>query len=138
MVIKWTQEAYWSDARFGKRSSHVFESQYTVPLLNSPISAIHKENGILMAAGEIIRPHRIQHAEIIDITPTILYLMGLPIPADMDGRPLMDIFTRGFTGTREVALEEGESVAHEEGEEVFSEEDQKKIEERLKGLGYLG
>ena len=29
----------------------------------------------------------------IDIAPTVLYWMGLPVPADMDGRPLEDIMT---------------------------------------------
>ena len=33
---------------------------------------------------------------IYDIMPTLLYYMGIPIPGDVDGRPLKEIFTMSF------------------------------------------
>ena len=138
MLIKWTEDAYWSDARFGKKSTQIFESQYKVPLLKSPISAVHKMNGTFIAAGQTISPHRIQKAEIIDIAPTILYLMGLPIPADMDGHALIDIFTEEFRKTRKIEFERERTVPRKKSEAIFSESDKKKVEERLRGIGYIG
>lgn len=137
LLIKWAQDAYWSDARFGKKSTQVFESQYKVPLLQSPITAVHKMNGIFMAAGQNILPNRIQGADIIDIAPTVLYLMGLPVPTDMDGRVLTDIFTEEIRKSREIEFEEEKTAPREESEVVFSDEDRKKVKERLRGIGYL-
>lgn len=144
LIIRWSQDAYWSDARFGKKSSHIFESQYRVPLLKSPISAVHKMNGIFMAYGKNIVSNYIKGAQIIDIAPTVLYLMGLPIPADMDGKVLTDIFTEDFRKNRKIEFEEKRTVKRDgkswgvlSTENTFSDEDRKKIEERLKGIGYI-
>ena len=41
--------------------------------------------------------------KIYDIAPTILHMFGLPVPSDMDGRVLTEIFKKdGEPGQREV------------------------------------
>ncbi len=53
----------------------------------------HREFGILAMKGPGIKvDERIYGASLIDIGPTILTLMGLPIGEDMDGRPLVEAF----------------------------------------------
>lgn len=55
-------------------------------------SGNHRINGIfIMKGGSIKKSSKIDNAEIIDIAPTVLYLMGIPIPEDMDGKVLKDI-----------------------------------------------
>jgi len=56
-------------------------------------SAWHRMNGMFMMAGENLKVGAtINNAQITDLAPTILYIMGIPIPSDMDGRVLKDIF----------------------------------------------
>ena len=38
-------------------------------------------------------------ASLLDITPTLLTLFGLPTAKDMDGRPLLEVFTDEGVGT---------------------------------------
>jgi len=106
------------------------------PRLDAPhVSGEHMTDpdGIFTLTGPgILRNKEIRGAQIADLTPTILYLMDLPIPGDMDGRVLED----AFEPSRKKATYE-ESGEEEEKKFEFSEEDAKKIEERLKGLGYL-
>ncbi|WP_193383885.1 hypothetical protein [Pyrococcus yayanosii] len=53
----------------------------------------HRLNGIFLAYGPGIKKgYKIENAKIYDIAPTILHIFGLPIPNDMDGRVLMEIF----------------------------------------------
>jgi predicted AlkP superfamily phosphohydrolase/phosphomutase len=53
----------------------------------------HDLYGTLIAWGPDIKEgYRIQGAEIIDITPTILHMFEVPIPSDVDGKVLDDIF----------------------------------------------
>jgi len=53
----------------------------------------HMLYGIFLAYGPSIKKGcKIENAKIYDITPTILHIFGLPIPKDMDGRVLMEIF----------------------------------------------
>ena len=52
----------------------------------------HKMNGIFIAYGPDIKRGQIKGARIIDIAPTILHMMDIPVPEDMDGRVLKEIF----------------------------------------------
>ena len=56
-------------------------------------SGNHRKDGIFIMKGRDIRKNVIiKNARIIDIAPTILYNMGVPIPLDMDGEALKDAF----------------------------------------------
>ena len=53
----------------------------------------HKMDGIFMATGNHIIPDQwIDPISIIDIAPTILHIMGVEIPPDMDGNLLSGLF----------------------------------------------
>ncbi len=53
----------------------------------------HRRYGIFMMKGPgIKKDERIYGASLIDIAPTILVAAGMPIAADMDGRPLLEVF----------------------------------------------
>lgn len=68
----------------------------------------HREEGIFMAYGPSInRGREINEIRIYDIAPTILHLMGVSVPRDMDGRVLKDIFRgRSEVAHREIAYQE--------------------------------
>ncbi len=55
----------------------------------------HRDLGMFLMAGPGIRRDRLIHgANLLDITPTILTLYGLPVGEDMDGKPLVDAFEK--------------------------------------------
>ena len=59
-------------------------------------SGIHKKEGIFIAYGPDVRQGiQIEGTKIYDVAPTILHLLGLPVPDDMDGRVLGEIFREG-------------------------------------------
>ncbi len=100
-------------------------------------SGMHRDQGMLMMKGKPVRKGaRIEGANIVDLAPTILYVLGLPIPQDMDGRPLPEAFQEEYVHAMPLAYSE---VASSTGskETGYTEEGEKEIEERLKGLGYL-
>jgi hypothetical protein len=52
----------------------------------------HRMEGVLIAAGPAFRPGSSPHqANLLDIAPTVLHLLGVPIPEDMDGRILTEL-----------------------------------------------
>jgi predicted AlkP superfamily phosphohydrolase/phosphomutase len=51
-------------------------------------SGNHRAQGMLIAAGPGVKAGTIRNANILDIAPTILSLLGQPIPAEMEGKPL--------------------------------------------------
>ena len=54
-------------------------------------------DGVLLVVGEGIRPGAVPaNASVLDVAPTILYLMGLPVARDMEGRVLTEILEPEF------------------------------------------
>ena len=80
--------------------------------------------------------HLIDEATSLDTAPTFLYLMGLPIAEDMDGRILCELITDKFRGENPVDIVSGygQAAVSEAGEEDVNQEE---LKERLKALGYI-
>ncbi len=57
-------------------------------------------DGFMMAYGTAVAPGRLPLGSIVDVAPTVLYFLGLPVGRDMDGYPRGDIFSRQFTAER--------------------------------------
>jgi len=59
-------------------------------------SGTHALNGIFCISGpNVKRNFKIQNIKIFDLAPTILHIFGLPVPKDMDGRVLIEVFKLG-------------------------------------------
>ena len=66
-------------------------------VFNDPIywSSYHSKDGIFIVNGDGIRKNaKIKGINIVDIYPTILHMFNLPIPDDIDGRVLKEIFEK--------------------------------------------
>ncbi len=97
----------------------------------------HRYHGVVLLKGEPFKAgHTIAGARIVDLAPTILHLMGLSIPDDMDGQVLMDALNEEFKARRSVTYRKAEE-AERGSEAVYSEVEARRIEERLRSLGYL-
>jgi hypothetical protein len=70
------------------------------------------------------------------MAPTILHLMGQPVPEDMDGRVLEDLFEPAFIEQNPVRAG-GAAEAEGRQEAQYSAEEAAIVEERLKALGYI-
>jgi predicted AlkP superfamily phosphohydrolase/phosphomutase/tetratricopeptide (TPR) repeat protein len=78
-------------------SDHGFHSDHLRPreTPETPLGPAvwHRAHGILAIRGPGIQAdERIYGASILDITPTVLTLLGLPVGEDMDGKVLSDAF----------------------------------------------
>jgi hypothetical protein len=61
--------------------------------------------GMLVAVGGGIRPGaRIEDASLLDLCPTILYLMGLPVARDMEGRVLSGMIEESLLRSQPVSF----------------------------------
>jgi predicted AlkP superfamily phosphohydrolase/phosphomutase len=91
----------------------------------------HRRYGILLALGPGVQPGTIEGANIVDLAPTALHAMGLPVPDDMDGRVLTDLFSDGR------AVQTSTAASSETSEVVYTPEEEAAIEASLENLGYL-
>lgn len=58
----------------------------------------HRLHGVFVACGPGIKQDALVHgSSLLDIAPTILAMLGVPVPADFDGEVLTQIFERPLT-----------------------------------------
>jgi tetratricopeptide (TPR) repeat protein/predicted AlkP superfamily phosphohydrolase/phosphomutase len=133
-------------------SDHGFKTVAHRPLTDSRIghgqaADWHRKYGVLILHGpQFRRSSVLEEASILDVTPTILTLFGLPVAEDWDGRPIVDGFTPEFLQRHPVLYRptyEGTVIAGghvwEESQSVEPEdpEGDRELKEKLESLGYL-
>jgi predicted AlkP superfamily phosphohydrolase/phosphomutase len=107
------------------------------PSTASEWGGTHRRDGILIAHGKAFKKGaEIQGARLIDMAPTILYLLGQPVPEDMDGHVLEELFEPAFIAANRVQAGGRVALDGEQGTK-YSDEEAAIVEERLKGLGYI-
>ena len=120
---------------FGKFGIHRIDEVYIRQ--QTKMSGVHEIKGIIILAGPNIKHGvRLEPASIYDVSPTVLHLMGSPVAQDMDGRVLTEALDDRFmieNSIRSIDTYEDSVPMEQEVEEI----DHKKIEERLKSMGYL-
>ena len=58
-----------------------------------------------MAYGaSVAEVRQLRRASIVDVVPTVLYFLGLPIGRDMDGYARTDLFQPAFTDERPITF----------------------------------
>ncbi len=124
-------------------SDHGFHPDH-MRLKNIPVepagpAAQHRQHGIIVMKGPDIKKDEIIHgASLIDITPTILHMYGLPIGEDMDGVPLVNAFIKPGKVRTIPSWDDlpGEDGSHPEDTVVDPMESQDAIDQLVE-LGYI-
>jgi predicted AlkP superfamily phosphohydrolase/phosphomutase len=114
-------------------SKEVFED------CSSKMTGTHRMEGIVAVKGRKIKKKwQIKNANIIDLAPTILYSLGVPIPDDMDGKVLIDMFTEDFVATHAVQYTKALYSEIGKGKDAaYSAEEADLMSQKLKELGYF-
>ena len=100
-------------------------------------SGVHDQDGIFIACGPNIRKGEDAGCfSITDVIPTILYDLNVPVPDDLDGRIIGEIFTESYKSANKPDYTPAgrKTIGHGES---LSKEDEESVRDALKGLGYL-
>jgi hypothetical protein len=109
--------------------------------MDEPYTMIFRySRGIFRAMDRFSAPlrklHLVDEVTTLDVAPTLLYLTGLPIAGDMDGRVLTEIIEGEFADANKIKMVDTYQI----GEILHLETDpveDAKMKERLKALGYI-
>jgi len=79
----------------------LMESLFGNPLLSG--THLGAPDGFILAVGDGIKPGVVlRDASVLDLAPTMLYLMGLPVARDMEGRVLTEMLEESFARSHPV------------------------------------
>ena len=108
------------------------------PSENSEWGGTHRLLGIVVARAPALKSGaQIENARLIDLAPTILHLLGVSVPEDMDGRVLTDAFRPEFLAQHSVQSGAATGTSGGDRASGYTDEESAKVEERLQALGYL-
>ncbi|MGH9975303.1 MAG: hypothetical protein ACRD8Z_05635, partial [Nitrososphaeraceae archaeon] len=97
------------------------------------VSGTHQMHGMIVLRQPEFRTgeKRIKDASLVDIVPTILHLMQVPAPSDLDGRTLSD------SKDTLILSRKTEEKYESQRTQGLTKEEEADIEERLRSLGYI-
>jgi len=92
-----------------------YNSIYSYELSDKPCYGSHATQGLLVLVGpEVLAEGEVFNVDILDVPPTVLTLMGVPVPEDFEGKPIV------------------------QKKKDYSSKEEEEIKKRLSRLGYLG
>jgi len=108
-------------------------------------SGSHRDHGVLILAGHGIVPGSpIREPGMPDLAPTILHILGVAVPEQIDGRVLSEaldpraairVAAGAAVGVADAAAAAAQADA--QAGSRYSDEENDKIEDRLRDLGYI-
>jgi len=102
------------------------------------ISGSHRQYGIFIMRGPDCKQDvQIDPANIMDIFPTVLYQLHLPLPDDLDGKVIEGAFKPEFIEANPISFKSSDEYKKEDKEDIYTDEDTLKLIETLRGLGYI-
>ncbi|MCK4329502.1 alkaline phosphatase family protein [candidate division WOR-3 bacterium] len=108
-------------------------------LKNIKASGRHRMEGIFISSGKgIKRGYLVDDLSIFDLTPTILHILDVPIPEDVDGRVIREMFESSSDFLKkEIRYSESSMIIKRENDILEEGRDDESIKKRLSALGYL-
>ncbi|KJR40921.1 type I phosphodiesterase/nucleotide pyrophosphatase [Candidatus Magnetoovum chiemensis] len=103
-------------------------------------SGNHRLNGIVMFDGRNIKKgEKLPTAQIIDIAPTVLYLMGTPVPDDMDGKVITSAIDEQFLKDNPIKYEKAsdDNDKPSSTQTPYTYDENEDVVNRLRDLGYI-
>jgi predicted AlkP superfamily phosphohydrolase/phosphomutase len=98
----------------------------------------HHMVGIVGLKGPGVREGmQLDEASLLDLAPTILHYLGLPVPAHMDGRVLTNAFTEAFNAQNPVQIAADESSQDGQGDDIYTDAEEELVLAKLRDLGYV-
>lgn len=139
LVLQWRDYAYYTSTGAGRERGSSFGTTGKIDSSDFDHVGTHRLNGLFIARGRHLRRQTtVYDAHIADIAPTVLFALGQPIPDDLDGTVLRSIFTEDFLSGHVPTYRSSDPGAPAAVQKVaYTDEEARKVQERLKGLGYL-
>lgn len=143
ILIRWKDDAYLSKKELGQRTNEVFGEELRFGKYGTQFdleqTGTHKMDGILIVGGALARSGTfLNDAEIIDLAPTLLWLLGEAVPRSMDGKVLLEAFKEDYVASHPVTYRDDSGGGEGRSDlESYSADDEEAIRERLRALGYI-
>ncbi len=136
LLIEFDEYAWLGKGNLMSKTPTIWDTIRIAPNSKESYVGSHRPQGIVALAGPAAAQGVPLAARIEDVAPTIMYLLGEPIPSTFEGRVLEEALDGSLLDARPPAYRDADVVAVGAVREYESSE-AGEVEERLRGLGYI-
>ena len=133
---------FFKDPRYSARKVPLYPDLFRHLTPEDRMSGHHTsfpEGICIMKGPHIIPGANLTAPNIVDITPTVLYLMGEALHEDMDGRVLTEAINKEYIKSHPIVKSSEGLIKKDIAESgILSSKDEEEIKKRLNELGYMG
>ena len=105
---------------------------------SSAPTATHRPDGILVVGGPGVHAGvDLDHASLLDVPATLMWALGLEVPAAMDGRVVAEAFDDDLLAANPVRVASVDDTAAVATEAVYTADEEEQLAAHLEELGYL-
>jgi predicted AlkP superfamily phosphohydrolase/phosphomutase len=122
--LRTRSESLWGEIEIEQGSDHSYVGS-------------HRHEGVIVLSGPAVAMGAPVQGELVDVAPTMLYLLGEAIPADLEGRILMEALRPELLDERPPDYDDEAPTEFAQERASLEEEGAAEVERRLRGLGYL-
>lgn len=138
LLVEWDYEAMRDTLCYNAEGKRIVVGSSLRQGSRNMWNGTHRREGIFIARGPNVKSGAtVAGANIYDVAATVLYLQNHPVPDDMDGKVLSDIFTEPFLRKRPVQQYRPAAVEGQPPLAGLDASEAHEVEERLRGLGYI-
>jgi predicted AlkP superfamily phosphohydrolase/phosphomutase len=136
LIVEFAGYAWSGKGNLMKQTPTIWDTIKMAGSGNETYVGTHRHEGIVAFTGPSAAEREIGTVNIQDIAPTILYVLGEAVPADLDGRVLEELIDPGLLDARPLEYSDTPLIAVG-APQSYSGDDLEEIEGRLRSLGYL-
>lgn len=96
-------------------------------------AGFHHPQGMMLFQGRNIKSDRRLNADIADVTPTLYAALDIPLPGNMDGRVLNELFVE----PTKIRTSEAAPIDTSARDSHLTKDEEQMIADRLSNMGYL-
>ena len=122
---------------FSARSDSIWDTIELEPGSAHEYVGSHRHEGIFALAGPSATNGERSAIGIEDVAPTVLYLLGEKIPAELEGRLVAEAIDPDLLDRRPPDYDDTAPFAFDQSEEGYAPEEAEEVARRLRGLGYI-
>jgi predicted AlkP superfamily phosphohydrolase/phosphomutase len=136
LLIEFSDYAWLGKGNLMARTPNIYDEISIAPGSKESYVGSHRPEGIIGLAGPSVRQGTELSAHLLDVAPTMLYLLGEPIPLEFEGRVIEEALSPELLGERPPDYRETEAVEVGAVQE-YRGDDAEEVHARLRDLGYI-
>ena len=137
LLVEFRDYEWLGKGNLSSRSESIWDTIELEPGSRHQYVGSHRHEGIFALAGPSARSGDRSEVGIADVAPTVLYLLGEPIPADLEGRLVAEAIDPALLDRRPPEYDDSAPLELDQSEQGYAPEEAAEVERRLRGLGYI-